>query len=136
MEHLTRVEVTFGDCDPAGIVFYPNIFRWLDKTFHDWLKTAGGHAAICEQLDAIGLGLFDTKTQFHRPLTDGDILEVTLALKIWNRKAIVLAYEGKVDGQLRFAAQETRGLFKRSSDAMFAAEVAPFREVMEAVGQG
>jgi hypothetical protein len=25
-----QLHVEFGDCDPAGIVFYPNYFRWMD----------------------------------------------------------------------------------------------------------
>ena len=25
-----EVEIEFGDCDPAGIVFYPNHFRMFD----------------------------------------------------------------------------------------------------------
>ena len=25
------VTVQFGDCDPAGIVFYPNFQRWMDE---------------------------------------------------------------------------------------------------------
>ena len=25
---LYTVDVTFGDCDPAGIVFFPNFSRW------------------------------------------------------------------------------------------------------------
>ena len=27
---LYRVKIEFGDCDPAGIVFYPNFQRWID----------------------------------------------------------------------------------------------------------
>jgi len=27
----TTVNVTFGDCDPAGIVFFPNFSRWMDS---------------------------------------------------------------------------------------------------------
>ena len=33
--------VGWGDCDPAGIVFYPNYFRWFDDA--SWrLFEAGG----------------------------------------------------------------------------------------------
>ena len=28
--HIHRVDVHFGDCDPAGIVFFPNYSRWMD----------------------------------------------------------------------------------------------------------
>ena len=27
---LFTVDVHFGDCDPAGIVFFPNFSRWMD----------------------------------------------------------------------------------------------------------
>ena len=29
--HIHRVDVHFGDCDPAGIVFFPNFSRWMDE---------------------------------------------------------------------------------------------------------
>jgi acyl-CoA thioesterase FadM len=25
-----EVQVVFGDCDPAGIVFFPNFSKWMD----------------------------------------------------------------------------------------------------------
>lgn len=34
-------DITFGDCDPAGIVFYPNAFRWMDAGFHTLLRPVG-----------------------------------------------------------------------------------------------
>ena len=30
--HIHRVTVHFGDCDPAGIVFFPNFLRWMDQS--------------------------------------------------------------------------------------------------------
>lgn len=135
MPHKSRVDVTFGDCDPAGIVFYPNIFRWLDKSFHAWLRTMGGHASICEKLGSMGLGLIEAQSQFRRPLTDGDVLIVSVAVREWGSKTLSLTYEGRVDERLMFLAQETRGLFKRTGDAMVAAEIAPLRELMNAFGQ-
>lgn len=47
--------ISFGDCDPAGIVFYPNFFGLFDRTFHAWLMAHGGHVAICEAIGAKGL---------------------------------------------------------------------------------
>ena len=29
--HIHHVDVYFGDCDPAGIVFFPNFSRWMDQ---------------------------------------------------------------------------------------------------------
>ncbi|MEY2660956.1 MAG: hypothetical protein RLZZ123_2128, partial [Pseudomonadota bacterium] len=27
-----EVDVLFGDCDPAGIVFFPNFSKWMDAS--------------------------------------------------------------------------------------------------------
>jgi len=64
---LLKQRVFFGDCDPAGIVFYPNIFSWFDRAFHMLLDPLGGHAAVCKRLDALGMGVMDAKAQFRRP---------------------------------------------------------------------
>ena len=30
-QNVYAVNVQFGDCDPAGIVFFPNFSRWMDE---------------------------------------------------------------------------------------------------------
>jgi len=32
----TRILVRFGDCDPAGIVFYPRYFEMINNLVEDW----------------------------------------------------------------------------------------------------
>ena len=29
---LYKVKVEWGDCDPYGIVFYPNFYKWMDNS--------------------------------------------------------------------------------------------------------
>ena len=41
MAFETSFMVEWGDCDDAGIVFYPNYFYWLDSTFQRWLRAKG-----------------------------------------------------------------------------------------------
>ena len=31
-----RIAVEFGDCDPAGIVYFPNFHRWMDASSRHW----------------------------------------------------------------------------------------------------
>ena len=33
-EIVYTVRVEFGDCDPAGIVWFPNFFRWILSLIH------------------------------------------------------------------------------------------------------
>ena len=35
LTNTRTIRIQWGDCDPAGIVFYPNFFRWMDAaTWH------------------------------------------------------------------------------------------------------
>jgi 4-hydroxybenzoyl-CoA thioesterase len=36
-----EVTVEWGDCDPAGIVYYPSYFRWIDQATHRLFLAAG-----------------------------------------------------------------------------------------------
>lgn len=46
-------KIQFGDTDPAGIVYYPNYYRWMDAATH-------------ELFDKIG---FSTKSQLEHNMT-------------------------------------------------------------------
>jgi 4-hydroxybenzoyl-CoA thioesterase len=129
--HKWSQPVTFGDCDPAGIVFYPNFFAWFDRTFHDWLRRFGGHADICKSLDALGLGLMEVNAKFRAPLRDGDTLDLHLSIEAWDRKALRLSYEGHVNGKTAVLGSEVRGLFKTAPTGIMAADMQDLRAYLE-----
>src|ERR1700704_5177639 len=37
----TEFPIEWGDCDEAGVVFYPNYFYWLDCTFQRLIRARG-----------------------------------------------------------------------------------------------
>ena len=133
--HRLEISISFGDCDPAGIAFYPNIFSWFDRTFHDWLRRFGGHGALCRQLDAVGIGLMDARAQFRRPMRDGDVLSLRLDIDKWGSNSLHLAYEGLVDGTIAVVGGEVRGLFKHGATGMFAAETDLLRKMLKSDGE-
>lgn len=123
------INVTFGDCDPAGIVFYPNFFRWLDATFHAWLRAGfGGHGALCKELGAVGLGVMKSEIDFRSPATDGGILRLSLTGIDWEPKVFRLQYQAHVGERLVLTGAETRGMFVRTDNRMKAGDMAPLRE--------
>jgi 4-hydroxybenzoyl-CoA thioesterase len=73
-----RIEIEFGDCDPAGIVYYPNYFRFFDDATAHLLENALG----MKKRDWIikygiaGIPTVDTGAKFLRPSRFGD--EVTI----------------------------------------------------------
>lgn len=131
MVHSTSYDVTFGDCDPAGIVFYPNIYRWMDRCFHDWMRSYGGHSAVCKNLGGVGLGLRNASAEFLRPIRDGDTLNLHIAALEWSAKSLTLFYEGAVNDATVFKGQEARALFVPTSTGMKAGELQQLRELVE-----
>ena len=79
--HAIDFPISFGDCDPAGIVCYPNTYAWFYRVFHDWLKRFGGHEAICSKLGAIGIGVIEARASFRRPMRYGDNLSLKLSVQ-------------------------------------------------------
>ena len=130
-EHTVVQPVSFGDCDPAGIVFYPNVFRWMDMAFHDYLRRFGGHADICRKTGSIGIGLMSATAEFRSPMRDGDRLEISLSVTRWGDRTLSLFYEGRVGDRIAFEGKETRGLFKEAERGVRAGDMSALRKILE-----
>ena len=128
--HIYRLQVSFGDCDPAGIVFYPNIFRWMDASFHDLLRSFGGHGQICRDLGAMGVGLTSASASFRSPLRDGDVLDVRLSVSDSGEKSLDVSYEGVVDKRVAFQGNETRALFVKTDRGISTGDVRPLLAII------
>ena len=124
--------VTFGDCDPAGIVFYPHVYAWFDRAFHDFLRGFGGHAALCARLNGIGLGLVEASARFLRPLRDGDEMTIILTVESFGRKTVSLVYRIAVQGEIAVEGREVRALLRRSGDAIVAADIEELKALWQA----
>jgi 4-hydroxybenzoyl-CoA thioesterase len=88
--HLT---VDFGDCDPAGIVFYPNFYRWFDRATHALARSAGlSMAQLKAERGWICWPLVDTGAKFISPAAPGDELTVETDISEWGRKTFRLRH--------------------------------------------
>ena len=109
MPFRTEIEVRFGDCDPAGIVYYPNLFHYCHVAFEDcWPSVLG--VSYAELIASRGLG-FPTahvETDFLRPVRYGDRVEVTVAVERIGTKSAVFVFAGSVDGRACFRASMTK----------------------------
>jgi 4-hydroxybenzoyl-CoA thioesterase len=73
---LRRVE--WGDCDPAGIVFNPQFFRWFDHGTTMLYEAAGWpKQQMLIRFDALGCPLVETRATFHAPCRFGDDVRIT-----------------------------------------------------------
>ncbi len=68
------VTIEWGDCDAAGIVFYPRYFAMFDWSTASLLAAAlgMGKAAMIAKYGIVGIPMVDTRAKFHVPSTFGD----------------------------------------------------------------
>lgn len=90
--YTARVE--FGDCDPAGIVWYPNFFGWMDAASRHFFAECGvpRWEETTKTLGVIGTPLVDTKSRFVATASYGDTLKIAVTVREWREKSFVQSY--------------------------------------------
>ena len=74
---LHRVTVQFGDCDPAGIVFYPNFQRWMDAASLSFFMQCGvpPWRELVKTRGIVGTPLLEISTRFVTAATYAEELD-------------------------------------------------------------
>jgi len=101
-------QVHWGDCDPAGIIFYPTYFRWMDAA--TWaLMEAAGYGAKRMRAEHLAMPLVSAECQFLAPAEHGDRCEVRSRMARFGGKSFVVAHDiVRVDGTTLAKGTETR----------------------------
>jgi 4-hydroxybenzoyl-CoA thioesterase len=88
----TEVTVRFGDCDPAGIVFYPRYFEMVNNLVEDWCAQALGMSFREMHLErGLGLPTVQIDTSFVAPSELGDVLRAELRVQKLGGASVTLA---------------------------------------------
>jgi 4-hydroxybenzoyl-CoA thioesterase len=108
--HVDRVRVEFGDCDPAGIVFFPNYFRWVDAASRQFFSACGvpSWRELEPATGIIGTPLVSVSADFARPASYGDVLEMHTTIAEWKNTSFVMAHVVKRGGDIICSVREVR----------------------------
>ena len=113
MAFETEIVIAWGDCDPAGIVYYPRYFYWFDTTFQRWLQSRKLSQAVLQQrFGVLGTGLLDAQAQFRATARDGDRMTVEATITDWHEKSFRVEYCCRREETLLVEGHETRGWLK------------------------
>jgi 4-hydroxybenzoyl-CoA thioesterase len=86
-----EVEVMFGDCDPAGIVFFPNFSKWMDASSLNFFVKCGvpPWRELIKTRGIVGTPLLEINTKFMRPATYGERLQIHTSVIEWREKVFI-----------------------------------------------
>ncbi|WP_207886171.1 thioesterase family protein [Pseudomonas sp. 30_B] len=110
MPNRIEIEISWGDCDPAGIVFYPNYFAYFNRA------TDALFASIdlplrkaTERYGIVGWPMVDTRARFLKPSSFGDILRIETHVAELRRSSFTLCHRAfHADGALAVEGHDIR----------------------------
>ena len=78
---IYKIKVEWGDCDPYGIVFYPNFYKWMDSSQWNYFNKIKQPITRLEKLYGIvGLPLLHTEATYIAACYREDLLKVETTL--------------------------------------------------------
>jgi 4-hydroxybenzoyl-CoA thioesterase len=105
------VTIEWGDCDPAGIVFYPRYFAIFDACTAALFQAALGMPKIAwtERHGILGIPMVDTRASFSAPSAYGDEVVIESRVTAFRRSSFDVHHRLlRADGGLGVEGFETR----------------------------
>jgi 4-hydroxybenzoyl-CoA thioesterase len=104
------VEIEWGDCDAAGIVFYPRYFAMFDASTAYLLEKATGMKKIAwtKAFGMVGTPMVDTSAKFIIPSRYGDVITIETTAGEVRRSSFDIEHRVLKGDALAIVARETR----------------------------
>ena len=84
--HHRRV-VRFGECDPAGVAYYPVFFDWFHQAMEACFEERLG-VTYADMIQHTGFPAVHTSADFHLPLAVGWHIDVVVGIERLGRSSI------------------------------------------------
>ena len=129
MSHRNQIEIraNWGDCDAAGIIFYPNYFRWFDECTQALLRSVGlDQRSLRDEFGIVGTAAVDASARFTSPVSHGDVLRATSFVERWGTSSFTVYHRfDRGTDVLAVEGREVRIWAKQSSDGRLRTEPIP-----------
>lgn len=134
--HTQTIE--WGDCDPAGIVFYPRYFAFFDACTGRLFARAGfPKFEMLKQFDIVGFPMVDTRSKFYIPSHFGEEVTIESTIASFGRSSFDVHHRLLKGDELAVEGFETRVWVGRDPDNPDGIKARPIpQEVIEAFNKG
>jgi 4-hydroxybenzoyl-CoA thioesterase len=130
------IRIEWGDCDPAGIVFYPRYFEWFDACTLGLFQAAGFLRGDLVTRQGIAIPMVDMKTRFMIPSAFGEEITVETTVTRFGRSSFDILHKVLKGTDLAVECSETRVWIRVEATATQRLKSQPIPEaVMQALSQ-
>ena len=101
----TKVRIYWSDCDPAGIVYYGNFFRFFEVAEEELFLSLGGARIDLYRRLQIGFPRVEVWCRFRKPVPEGELVEITTWVNKRTQTGMVFNLELRRHGDDEVAAE-------------------------------
>ena len=112
---LLPVRVYYEDTDAAGVVYYANYLRFLERARTEWLALLGHPVAELERVHGIVFVVRRIEVDYRRPARLSDALDVTVAIESLGRASLALRQHVMRGSEMLVAARVMLACVERAS---------------------
>ena len=122
----TKIIIEWGDCDEAGIVFYPNYFYWFDCAFQRLLRARGlSQRELRRRFQAV-TPIVKADADFKAPARYDDELEIDVTMTLESPRRFKAGYHLRTNGKTIAVGYELRAFARIAADgSLSGADVDP-----------
>ena len=90
-----NLTIDWGQCDPAGIVYYPNYFDMFNTSTEAMIcKALGVHPRdLARTYDILGVPMADAHNVYHRPSRNGDEIRIISQVTAIGRSSLRISHQ-------------------------------------------
>ena len=96
--HTASFQLTYGDCDPAGIVYYAQYFRWMEHLHTTWWLAVGERIDQMKERHGVELVTRHTGCEFTAPARPFDVLVAELTAEAVGRTSYRMRIDFSLEG--------------------------------------
>jgi len=88
-----RFQTYWADADPAGIVYYPHFFRFIEQAEEELFRAAGKERHSLIEEHHVWMPRVEAFSKFSKPIRHGAAIRVQLSPRIQGEKTIRYDFE-------------------------------------------
>ena len=118
LTNTRTIRIEWGDCDPAGIVFYPRYFEMFEACIAALFERASGMTKyqMLKAYDFSGYPVVEARAQFLAPAKYGDDVLAETSISAFRRSSFDVSHRVFNGGKLSVEGFETRVWVGRHPD--------------------
>lgn len=97
----------YEDTDAAGVVYYANYLKFIERARSEWLRQMGFELDVLERAESIVFPVRSLEAAYHRPARLAELLDVTTGLIRMRKASIELWQTVSRAGEKLFSCRVT-----------------------------